>query len=238
MQYLLIMKCTILPSLLAADPGHLAEGASRAEAAGADALHLDIMDGHFVPNISMGPAVVAMASQTVSIPRNVHLMLTHPDQYIEAFAKAGTDTLLIHIEADCDVPGTLAQIRSLGMRPGITLNPGTEAKSIFPVLDQVDEVLVMTVRPGYGGQAFMPEPLETIRAIRAHCAATPDLQHMTIMVDGGINAESAERCAAAGANAFVAGTYLYGAENMAATIADLRARTTVTYNSHWSNVAS
>ncbi len=228
------MKTTILPSLLAADPGHLAEGASLAEAAGADALHLDIMDGHFVPNISMGPAVVAMASKTVSIPCNVHLMLTHPDRYVDAFAKAGSETLLIHIEADCDVPATLEQIRRTGMRPGITLNPHTPAETIFPILDQIAEILVMTVRPGYGGQSFMPEPLDTIRTIRERCLQSRDLAQMTIMVDGGINAETAEQCAAAGANAFVAGTYLYGAGDMSAAITDLRARTTAAYEAHWS----
>ena len=230
------MKCTILPSLLAADPGRLAEGATRAENAGADALHLDIMDGHFVPNISMGPSVVAMASKAVSIPCNVHLMLTHPDRYVDAFAKAGSDTLLIHIEADCDVRATLGNIRRVGMRPGITLNPGTPAESIFSVLDQVDEVLVMTVRPGYGGQAFMSEPLDTIRKIRERCATDPQLQQMTIMVDGGINAETAVLCATAGANAFVAGTYLYAADDMAASVNDLRERTTTAYLAQWSNM--
>ena len=232
------MKCTVLPSLLAADPGHLAREAQRAETAGADALHLDIMDGHFVPNISMGPAVVAMAKKVVSIPLNVHLMLTHPDQYVDAFAKAGANTLSIHIEASCDVPATLQQIRATGMMPGISLNPETPADRIFTVLSLVDEVLVMTVRPGYGGQSFMPGPLETIRAIRAYCQAEPELQQMTIMVDGGINAETANLCAAAGANAFVAGTYLYGSEDMPSLVAALRTNATSLYRTHWSDPES
>lgn len=228
------MKCTVLPSLLAADPGYLAEGAKLAQSAGADALHMDIMDGHFVPNISFGPAVVAMAAQTVSIPQNVHLMLSHPDEYVEAFAKAGSKALLIHIEADCDVSATLERIRALGMRAGITLNPDTDAESIYPVLDQVEEVLVMTVRPGYGGQSFMHGPLDTIRKIRQRCSDSPALRDMTIMVDGGINGETAVQCAQAGANAFVAGTYLYRSEDMAAEIRNLRESTTAAFNTHWS----
>ncbi len=228
------MNIFILPSLLAADIGQLAQEASRAQHAGADALHLDIMDGHFVPNISMGPAVVAMAKRTVSLPLNVHLMLTHPDQYIEPFVEAGSHTISIHIESSCDVPATLRKIRTAGVRPGITLNPGTPAEAIFPVLEYVEEVLVMTVRPGYGGQAFMPEPLMTIRKIREYCASAKRLQEMTIMVDGGINGETAQQCAAAGANAFVAGTYLYGADDMTDRIQDLRASTTSTFQNQWS----
>jgi ribulose-phosphate 3-epimerase len=228
------MNFTVLPSLLAADFGNLASEAKRAEAAGADALHLDIMDGHFVPNISMGPAVVAMAKENVSMPLNVHLMLTHPDKYAEAFHKAGADTLSIHIESECDVPETLKRIRALGMKPGITLNPDTQAEDIFPVLPLVDEVLVMTVFPGYGGQSFMPEPLVSMRAIRAYCQAQEALKDMTIMVDGGINTETAEQCAAAGANAFVAGTFLYKNADMQASIATMRKKAEIAFLENWS----
>ncbi len=226
------MKCKILPSLLAADPGFLAQGAERAAAAGADELHLDIMDGHFVPNISMGPSVVAMADRHVSIPLNVHLMLTHPDQYVETFAKAGSDTLYIHVEAECDAAGTLQQIRALGMRPGLTMNPGTSPERLFPFLSDVSDVLVMTVRPGYGGQAFMPEMLPAIRAVREQCLqkGRPD---MSIMVDGGINLETAEACAEAGATAFVAGTFLYAADDMDRLIARMRDMTTSAYSRNW-----
>ncbi len=215
------MKEVILPSLLAADMGHLADEARRAEQAGADALHLDIMDGHFVPNISMGPAVVEMARRAVTLPLNVHLMLTHPDAYLKAFIEAGADTVLIHIESKCDVPMALQRIRELGAHTGITLNPGTEPRMIYPVLDQVDEVLCMSVRPGYGGQAFMAEVLPCIAAIRAH-ADRLSRHDLTIMVDGGINADTAAQCAQAGANAFVAGTYLFGARDMGERIAGLR----------------
>jgi ribulose-phosphate 3-epimerase len=238
MAYSPAMNCQILPSLLAADAGYLAKEAARAESSGADALHLDIMDGHFVPNISMGPAVVAMARRNVRIPLNVHLMLTHPDQYVEAFAKAGAHTLSIHIESECDVPDTLGRIRAAGMVPGITMNPDTEPERLFPVLHMVGEVLVMTVYPGYGGQAFMPAPLASIRAIRVHCLETPGLQDMTIMVDGGINAETACLCAKAGANAFVAGTYLYGSDEMAALISSMREKTGEAFCMKWSNPAS
>jgi len=214
------MHVQILPSLLAANFGKLAAEARRAEEAGGDALHLDIMDAHFVPNLSMGPDVVVMAKGTVGIPMSVHLMMSRPDQYLDTFAEAGADSLLIHLEAECDVTETLERIRELGLRPGITLNPETPAELVFPVLADVDEVLCMTVHPGYGGQSFMPEVLPKIRAIRDNAKSIgrePD-----IMVDGGINLETAAECAAAGANSFVAGTFLYRAPDMAATLALLR----------------
>jgi ribulose-phosphate 3-epimerase len=225
-----IMNFKILPSLLAADPGYLAEGAQLAAASGADELHLDIMDGHFVPNISMGPAVVAMARREVDIPLNVHLMLSRPDQYLDAFIKAGADTIHIHIEAECNVAKTLQQIRDRGAKPGITLNPDTSPRLLYPVLPSVDEVLVMTVRPGYGGQSFMEQALPSIRAVRAEAnrLGIPDL---SVMVDGGINHETATRCAENGANAFVAGTFLYKSADMAAEISTMRNHVTRAFSS-------
>ena len=211
------MQIRILPSLLAADVGRLEEGARKAEASGGDGLHIDIMDGHFVPNLSMGPAVVKMAKRCVKFPLNVHLMMTQPDRYVKAFADAGADALLIHIEADCNVPEVLETIRQRGVRPGITLNPETPADRVFDVMPKVSEVLCMTVPPGYGGQPFVREVLKKIKILRVHAreAQFPDLD---ILVDGGIDASTVGPCAEAGANVFVAGTSLYSAADMAREI--------------------
>jgi len=214
------MQVKILPSLLAADFGNLETGARKAEDSGADSLHLDIMDGHFVPNISMGPDVVEMARRTVNIPLSVHLMLSNPDQHLTRFIEAGADTLLIHIEASCNVPEALVRIRELGARPGITLNPQTPAEMIFPVLDKIDEILCMTVHPGYGGQDFIPEVLPKIRALRERANTLGE--DVDIMVDGGIDAETGAQCASHGANSFVAGTWLYESEDLSARIRELR----------------
>jgi ribulose-phosphate 3-epimerase len=222
------MKIRILPSLLAADMGNLAAEARRAQSAGGDELHLDIMDGVFVPNISMGPAVVAMARRAVSIPLNVHLMLLHPDQYVGAFAAAGATTIFIHIEADCDVPATLVSIRAAGIHPGITLNPETPADRILPVLGAVDEVLCMTVHPGHGGQSFMAGMLPKVAAVRRALDAR-GRGEVRVMVDGGINEATALQCAAAGADSFVAGTTIYQAADMREMVSRLRQTTTGAY---------
>lgn len=211
------MNVQILPSLLAADFGALAAEIARVARSGADALHLDVMDAHFVPNLSFGPDVVALARRVApGLFRNVHLMMTRPDLYLEAFARAGAQTVQIHVEADCDVHAELARIRALGLRAGLVLNPETPAERIFPYLKACDELLVMTVHPGYGGQAFIADCLAKVAAVRARAP------RLDVMVDGGVNAETAVQAARAGANQFVAGSYLFRQADMAAAVAALR----------------
>ncbi len=212
------MKNEILPSLLAADFGRLADEILRAEASGADALHLDIMDPTFVPNLSFGPDVVALSRRVApDFYRNVHLMMTRPDLYLEPFAKAGAQTLQIHVEADCDLHRELRRIRELGVKPAIVLNPETPVEILAPYLDEVDEALVMTVHPGYGGQKFIAECLPKVTWLRER---RPDLD---VMIDGGGNAETIPLAAKAGANQFVAGSYLFKQADMKAAVDDLRA---------------
>ena len=211
------MKYEILPSLLAADCGRLADEIRRAEASGADRLHLDIMDAHFVPNLSFGPDVVALARKVApEFYRNVHLMMTRPDLYLEKFAAAGAQTLQIHVEADCDVHAALARIRALGLKRAAVLNPETPVAAIEPYLGEIDEALVMTVHPGYGGQKFIRECLAKVTWLRERMGA------LDIMIDGGGNAETIPLSARAGANQFVAGSYLFGQADMAAAVAALR----------------
>ena len=213
------MKIEILPSLLAADLGRLAEETRRAEASGADALHIDIMDPHFVPNMSFGPSIVDFCRKTCpAFYRNVHLMMSRPDLYIEKFAAAGAQTLQIHVEADCDLHVELKRIRSLGVKSAIVLNPETDVEILRPYLDEIDEALVMTVHPGYGGQKFIAECLPKVAWLRER---RPSLD---IMIDGGGNAETIPLAAKAGANQFVAGSYLFGKSDMKAAVADLRSR--------------
>lgn len=213
------VKLEILPSLLAADYGRLSDEIRRAEESGADALHLDIMDPHFVPNLSFGPDMVALSRRVApNFYRNVHLMMSRPDLYLEAFAKAGAQTIQIHVEADCDLHTELPRIRALGVKPAIVLNPETPVERIAPYLDEVDEVLVMTVHPGYGGQKFIADCLPKIEWLRARRPA------LDLMVDGGVNATTAVDSVRAGANQLVAGSYLFGKPDMASAVADMRER--------------
>jgi len=212
------MKMEILPSLLAADFGKLADEIIRAERSGADALHLDIMDPHFVPNLSFGPDVVALAKRVApGFYRNVHLMMSRPDLYLEKFASAGAQTLQIHVEADCDLHVELRRIRALGLKNAIVLNPETPVEILTPYLGEIDEALVMTVHPGYGGQKFIAECLPKVTWLRER---RPELD---IMVDGGVNAETAVQAVRAGANQLVAGSYLFKQTDMKAAVAVLRA---------------
>ena len=216
------MKIEILPSLLAADFGRLGDEILRAEASGAEALHLDIMDAHFVPNLSFGPDVVKLASKVAPhFYRNVHLMMSRPDLYLEKFAAAGAQTIQVHVEADCDLHVELKRIRAMGLKAAIVLNPETKVEMLAPYLDEIDEALVMTVHPGYGGQSFIAECLPKVTWLRAR---RPGLD---IMVDGGVNAQTAVEAAKAGANQFVAGSYLFKQADMKAAVEDMRARCAV-----------
>ena len=214
-------KILIAPSILAADFGRFAAEAQRTEAAGADWLHCDVMDGNFVPNITFGPDVVAALRKATKLPLDVHLMIARPDLFAERFLDAGADNLIVHVEAQHDVAKTLALIRSRGKRAGLSLNPPTPVAQVFPFLDQVTEVLVMTVNPGFGGQAFIPEMLEKIRELRRRA---PQLD---INVDGGINSETGRRCVEAGANALVSGNALYRHKTLALSDAIKELRTHV-----------
>lgn len=206
------------PSLLAADFARLGEQAAAVEAAGADWLHLDVMDGHFVPNISFGPLVLQALRQQVRIPFDVHLMIAPADPYIAAFAEAGADHIIVHAEAGPHLHRTLQLVRSLGKRAGVALNPGTPADAAAYVLDLVDIVLVMTVNPGFGGQAFIPGQLAKIAEVREMVAGRP----IVIGVDGGITAATAPQAVAAGAGMLVAGTAVFGAKDLRAAMDGMR----------------
>ncbi|MFH0953654.1 MAG: ribulose-phosphate 3-epimerase [Verrucomicrobiota bacterium] len=211
-------RIQIFPSLLAADMGRLEEACMRAEAAGVDGLHVDVMDGHFVRNLSMGPEVVRMARRCVKVPLSVHLMVARPDVYAEPFLEAGADTVLIHVEAPCEPRPVLKSIRRWGARAGIVLNPETPAESVFDLLGEVDEVLCMTVHPGFGGQAFIPEVLPKIAALRRR------MPELDISADGGLNDETVLDAAVQGANIFHIGTALFDADDMGLSIGRMRER--------------
>mgnify|MGYP005844082879 CR=1 FL=1 len=211
----------IAPSLLAADFARLGEEVEAVAAAGADWLHLDIMDGHFVPNISFGPLVVKALRGRAAIPFDVHLMIAPADLYLAAFAEAGADWISLHPEAGPHLHRSLQTIRALGKKAGVVLNPATPVESIAHVMDLVDLVLVMSVNPGFGGQSFIESQLSKIATLRRMIDASG--RDIRLQVDGGVSAVTAPRCVAAGADVLVAGTAVFGQRDYAGAIAALRA---------------
>jgi len=198
----------IAPSILAADFARLGEEARAVQAAGADWLHIDVMDGHFVPNITIGPDVVKALKPHVSIPMDVHLMISPVDSFLEAFRHAGADMISVHPEAGPHLNRTLKQIRRLGAKAGVVFNPSTDPSVIQWMMDEVDLILVMSINPGFGGQSFMTSQLRKIETLRAMIDASG--RDIPLEVDGGVTPQTAPLCVAAGATALVAGTAVFG----------------------------
>ena len=211
------MKIKIAPSILSADFSNLAGELKKVSAAGADLIHVDVMDGHFVPNITIGPVVVKYLRQSTKLPLDVHLMIENPVKFIDAFIKAGSDMITVHIEVLSlkEIVAMSKKLKAQGIKFGISLNPGTALEKIKKVLPLVDFVLVMSVQPGFGGQAFIPGAVEKIRQLRA-------IFNKDISVDGGINNNTVKLVKAAGANIIVAGSYIFGAKDIKQAINSLR----------------
>ena len=214
------MDKLIAPSILSADFGRLAEEIRTVEAAGADWVHVDVMDGHFVPNITLGPMIVESVKQVTTLPLDVHLMIENPDKYIPDFIKAGSDLVSVHVETCPHLHRTIDLIRTAGCRAGAVLNPATPLESLEWTLEYLDFVLLMSVNPGFGGQSFIPNTLDKIRRLKA--MITDGGRPVRIQIDGGVNKNTIQDIAGAGADVFVAGSAIFGTDNYAATIREFR----------------
>jgi ribulose-phosphate 3-epimerase len=214
-------RVKVAPSILSADFGRLAEEVRAVEAAGADYIHVDVMDGRFVPNITIGPVVVEAVRKATKLPLDVHLMIVEPEKYIDDFVKAGASIVTVHVEACPHLNRTLHQIRDAGAKPSVVLNPSTSLSAIEEVLPFVDQVLVMSVNPGFGGQSFISTSVDKVRRLKQQLDARK-LGNVDIEVDGGINAETAKLVVAAGATVLVAGSSVFHSGDYRAAIAALR----------------